>query len=155
MRLDYGSNLAAAPTIVTYPVDQFDFSPYRLWMEKEGDYLYGLVSNLGGGIASVDIGLVVANPAPVVTNYGDLDGNLKASWSIYAVKKNDQWTAFTFAGNTGDLYQLTFFNNSCASNTKYSTTQNPGLISYSTSGLKYPCSPLHIQMVLLKASLFR
>ena len=137
VRLDYGGDLTSTPTTNFYPANQFGFSPYRFWIGKEGDYAFGLVSNLAGGIASLDIGLNLNNSNPVVIDHGNL-GVLSSNWSIFAAKQTDQWTAYTLDGNTSGLFRLNFPNNACGANPQFSSNQDPGLISYATQGQKFP-----------------
>lgn len=138
VRLDYGTDLTSVPVIVGYPANQFNFSPYRLWIEKEGDYLFGLASSLTGGVASIDIGLNPATPTPVIIDHGNLGGVLSSTWTIFAAKQSDRWTGFTLDGSNSNMYALLFPNNPCGSSSIFSTNQNPGLISYATAGQKFP-----------------
>lgn len=138
IRLDYGNDLFSVPTVIPYPSNQFSFNPYRLWIGKEGNYLFGLVSNLTGGIASLDIGLTGNVSSPIVTEHGNLGGVLNSSWSIFAVKESLRWSAFTLDGNTSDLFRLDFPISVCDANIQTSVSQNPGFVSYASSGNKNP-----------------
>ncbi|HTJ53591.1 MAG TPA: PKD domain-containing protein, partial [Cyclobacteriaceae bacterium] len=136
IRLDYGNNFASTPVITALPANQFNFSPYRLWIGKEGNNIYGMASNIGGGVANIDFGTDITNANPTVTDFGNLASSLVGSYSIFAVNQNSNWTAFTINGTNSNMYSLTFPNLPCDASIQSSVNKNPGLISYSTSGTK-------------------
>ncbi|HRI79806.1 MAG TPA: PKD domain-containing protein [Cyclobacteriaceae bacterium] len=137
IRLDYGSDMTFTPVVNPYPANLFPYLPYRLASVTEGSNHFLLVTDLNGGISVVDIGLNLNNPGPNIINHGAL-GVLVSSWNIAAAKQGEIWTAFTINGNNSNLFRLSFPNNSCGSSMQSSTSQNPGLLSYSGTGQKFP-----------------
>jgi PKD repeat protein len=137
-RLDFGTSLSNTPSIASYPNNFFSFGPYRFWMGKEGDYLNGLVTNINGGIASLDIGIDATNASPTITDFGNLSGSLTSSWNVFAVKNQGKWIGFAMNGNSSNLFSLTFPQVNCGASQQTSNLKNPGLVSYSAAGNKYP-----------------
>lgn len=138
IRLDFGNSLTNSPTQITYPSNLFAFGPYRFWVGKDGDYITGLAANINGGIANFDIGLDLNNLNPGITDFGNLNGVISNSWSIEAFKVQNRWTGLTMNGNSSNLVSLSFPEISCGASIPTYSLQNPRLVSYNSSGTKYP-----------------
>ena len=135
-RLDFGPSLANAPVITNYADNFIGFAPYRFWVGGDGDFLHAIVTNIGGGIASVSIGVDFNNPTPPVVNFGTLN-ELSSSWNFFAIKTADRWLGFTINGGSSRLYRVLFPEPDCGVNVRSASAQNPGLIQYSQAGMKY------------------
>ncbi len=137
IRLEFGGDLMTTPTVTNYPSNLFGFGPYRMWMEFEGDFLYGLVANISGGVATLSIGTALTNPAPTVIDHGDLTV-LNSTWSIFGVKQGDHWLGLTLNAQNSVFYLLDFPNPNCQASVSSFTGTDPGLIAFNQAGQYYP-----------------
>jgi PKD repeat protein len=126
-RLDFGSSISNVFTTAT-KIATLSAAPYGLVVEHDNGKWTMLTSTLQGKFYRLDLGTVVTNGNPTLTNLGNL-GSASNTLKIDAVNTDSRWVALVANWNSKNFYMLHFPQGDCGFDQVTSAEESPSLIS--------------------------